>query len=261
MKLRRRRSRYFKADKISRIVKRLLSDCEGQKFKGSKRVTGIPLMMYEIHVQDEIDTCLDILAEKYGTDKGGTYLDKSKPFSWAPHSYCKYYLKLFQNLKKLPINLFECGIGTNNIQFLSNMTKDGIPGASLYMWREFFPVGYVYGVDIDSGILFQDDRIKTCQMDQTSNHSISMALASFENKIFDIVIDDGLHTYAAAKNLFQNLYKRLRSGGIYVIEDVSLSDVCMFARFFSSSRISFRIVDFYSDKKLRDDRLILINKP
>jgi hypothetical protein len=37
---------------------------------------------------------------------------------------------------------------------------------------------------------------------------------------FDIIIDDGLHTPAANRKVLLNLWPRLKSGGLYYIEDV-----------------------------------------
>ena len=34
--------------------------------------------------------------------------------------------------------MFECGLGTNNPNLKSNMTENGIPGASLRVWRDYF---------------------------------------------------------------------------------------------------------------------------
>ena len=45
--------------------------------------------------------------------------------------------------------LIECGLGTNNINFKSSMGINGKPGASLRMWRDFFPSARIIGVDID----------------------------------------------------------------------------------------------------------------
>ena len=34
--------------------------------------------------------------------------------------------------------VFECGLGTNNPDLQGNMTVDGMPGASLRVWRDYF---------------------------------------------------------------------------------------------------------------------------
>ena len=37
---------------------------------------------------------------------------------------------------------------------------------------------------------------------------------------FDIIIDDGLHTYDSMVNFFYNSYDKLKKNGIYIMEDV-----------------------------------------
>ena len=37
-------------------------------------------------------------------------------------------------------NILEVGIGTNFLDVPSTMGEDAIPGASLRMWRDFFPI-------------------------------------------------------------------------------------------------------------------------
>ena len=38
---------------------------------------------------------------------------------------------------------------------------------------------------------------------------------------FDLIIDDGLHDYDAAKTFFLASFEKLKKGGIFIIEDVS----------------------------------------
>ena len=44
---------------------------------------------------------------------------------------------------------------------------------------------------------------------------------SIDKDNFDLIIDDGLHEYEAAKNLFFESFHKLKKGGLYIIEDVS----------------------------------------
>ena len=55
---------------------------------------------------------------------------------------------------------------------LSNMGERGKPGASLKAYRDFFKNSEIYGADIDSQILFKDDRISTYYVDQTKERSL-----------------------------------------------------------------------------------------
>jgi hypothetical protein len=118
------------------------------------------------------------------------------------------------------VNILEIGIGTNNTEIVSNMGAKGRPGASLRAFREFLPNATIYGADIDRGILFDDDRIKTFFVDQTDMASLDDLSQAVPDDL-DLVIDDGLHCPDA--NLATLLFslKKLRVGGWVVIEDIA----------------------------------------
>jgi hypothetical protein len=46
---------------------------------------------------------------------------------------------------------------------------------------------------------------------------------AIKKRNFDIIIDDGMHSYQAAITFFMHSYDKLKSGGYYIIEDVSYS--------------------------------------
>jgi hypothetical protein len=54
-----------------------------------------------------------------------------------------------------------------------------MPGASLRVWRDFFPNAQVIGIDIDEKTMFKDERINTYVVDQTDVHSIRSFLNEF----------------------------------------------------------------------------------
>jgi len=165
----------------------------------------------------------DKLCEIYGTDKGFLEFEGIKPYGYRPHTYSTVYHNLFDHCKE-DINLvFECGIGTNDINLPSNMTASSKPGASLRVWKNYFPKAQIYGADIDDKILFQEERIFTFQMDQLNSLSIERMWSNINKSNFDLIVDDGLHTCEAAFNLFLNSFKKLKNGGIYIIEDVHYS--------------------------------------
>jgi len=151
---------------------------------------------------------------KYGSDKGRL------------NYYTPIYSALFKDRCDEHLRIFELGLGSNNAEVPSNMGPYGAPGASLRGWRELFPHALVYGADIDRGILFQEDRIKTfyCnQLDQTSIRDLWSDPGLQEG--VDILIEDGLHTFEANISFLEGSLRHLRPGGIYVTEDIMLSDV------------------------------------
>ena len=160
----------------------------------------------------EIPTDVCHIMKSYGSDKG---------LGW--HNYTILYAMIFDHLREANINIFEMGIGTNFIDIPSNMGIDGKPGSSLFAWREIFPNAKIYGADIDNRILFSSDRIETFFCDQTNQESIRQLLTNDQLKDieFDIMIDDGLHTFEANYTLLINSIHKLKKGGYYIIESIN----------------------------------------
>lgn len=151
----------------------------------------------------------------FGSDKGHSDINSS----W--HNYTLKYYELFKDIREKKIRIFELGLGTNNTSLPSNMGPNGKPGASLYGWEAFFPNASIYGADIDKNILFNKDRIKTFYCDQTNKLEIEKMWQHKELiENFDIIIEDGLHEFHANVIFFENSIHKIKSGGIYIIEDI-----------------------------------------
>lgn len=147
--------------------------------------------------------------------------DKGHPVNDSNHCYTRFYHELFKPVRYEPLRVFELGLGTNNPNFPSNMGPNGKPGASLRGWKQYFPNASVFGADIDSGILFQEDRIRTYQCDQNDANSIKTLWSNSElEEGFNIIIEDGLHIFESNVHFFENSYHKLKVGGIFIIEDV-----------------------------------------
>ena len=147
---------------------------------------------------------------KYGSDKGQ---------GW--HNYTTVYSALLGKLRNQPLRIFELGLGTDNPNLASSMRANGCPGASLRGWRELFPRALVFGADIDRDILIEEDRIKTFWCDQLDGLAIrDLWLQPVLRGGFDLIVDDGLHTFEANTSFLEGSLEQLRPGGIFVIEDV-----------------------------------------
>lgn len=155
----------------------------------------------------------------HGSDKGS---------GW--HNYTIFYDEKFRQIRDKKIKVFELGLGTNNPNLPSSMGVNGKPGASLRGWKEFFPLADVFGADIDTNILFEEDRIKTFYCDQRNEKVISEMWNNeyLKDITFDIIIDDGLHEVSANITFLKNSYHKLNKNGIYIIEDVANSQVNSF---------------------------------
>ena len=175
---------------------------------------------------------LAILCDRYGCNKGS--LSKSgrhHPYHpMPPHTYTEIYEVLFAGMRHSAQNVFECGVGTNDETKHGHLSKNYKPGASLRVWRDYFPNATIWGGDIDKNVLFSEERIKTAYLDQTSPESIENFFSSAGVKDFDLMLDDGLHTFEAAYCLFDNAAQYLAPGGIYIIEDLTPQFMSQFQR-------------------------------
>jgi hypothetical protein len=115
--------------------------------------------------------------------------------------------------------VLEIGLGTNNLDVVSNMGIHGVPGASLRPFREYLPNATIFGADVDKRILFQDDRIRTYFADQTDLASLESVGKNIPDAI-DLIIDDGLHSPNANLAVLAFGLPKLKNRGWLVIEDV-----------------------------------------
>lgn len=205
------------------------------------------------------DCLLAQLCDKYGSDKGEVKTT-GHPYWWKSHTYTDFYSQLFDHCRENVKYVFECGLGTNNTEVKSNMSITGKPGASLRVWRDYFPKAKVVGVDIDSGCLFSENRITTHYMDQTDSTSIKNVFKKYRQK-FDFIVDDGLHEYDAGRILFENSIDRLSDNGIYIIEDVKQHDVLNYEKYFRNTQYRVSFINMYRQNDvLFDNTLIMIRK-
>jgi len=184
--------------------------------------------------------------------------------SW--HNYTTVYYHLFKDLQIKPLRIFELGLGTNNINLASNMGADGRPGASLYGWNEFFVNSKFFGADIDKDILFDTETIKTFFCDQTDPIIIAnmWGLSELDEK-FDIIIDDGLHTYDANVCFFENSIHKLAPGGYFIVEDIMKTDIDKFNHKIvewknTFSDLEYTIMELPSYTNNHDNVLLVIHK-
>jgi cephalosporin hydroxylase len=125
------------------------------------------------------------------------------------HSYIDFYEGLFLPYKNKPINILEVGVQR---------------GASLMLWQDYFPnAKNIIGVDVDTSQVLEKyrgtyEKITLIEGDSTSADLLEAQLIK-ENE-FDIIVEDGDHFFRTQMNTFDNLYQKLKVGGVYVVEDV-----------------------------------------
>lgn len=200
---------------------------------------------------------LNILANYYRTDKGGLG-EKSNIRPWPNHTYSTVYDLIFTLNRSAMTNVLEIGIGSVNSQFPNNMTTSGKPGASLFMWRDYFTNATIYGGDIDRNTLFEQDRIRTGYLDSMNPASLCDFQTKMKNPIYDLVIDDGFHNFYANINNFEFFFKFLRSGGLYIIEDIKFQEYPLFIRYFLENNKNFIVFPLYNFKKIPNDDCFIV---
>lgn len=209
------------------------------------------LSLNDINLNEDTDLCL--IMRKNGSDKNRLNC----------HNYTKIYDNLFKSIRYDNLNVFEVGLGTYNPNIPSSMAKLGVengrPGASMYGWREYFTNSNIYGADIDMDILFNSERIKTYFVDQLKPNVIQNMWHNIDID-FDIIIDDGLHTFEANTTFLENSFHKLKKGGFYIIEDVSRYILPKFEQYLGKSNFSYQILDIPLKGNTGDNILILIRK-
>ena len=229
------------------------------KRRAAKSIFLSPYIMM-IHY-DKSRSYLSELFETYGSDKGSNLTTPHAETGWPPHTYADLYELLFDHCRFSMNNILECGIGTNNTSVASNMGSRGRPGASLRAWRDYFPNANIVGLDVDPTSLFVEERITTYQVDQLSRESITEFWSGLHQKEFDVIIDDGLHTFKAGKSLFENSFEHLKAGGLYIIEDIRPVDKSLFTNWLQSLEVSHQLVElFRPDTELLDNSMFIIRK-
>ena len=144
---------------------------------------------------------------------------KHKSDKYGSHYYTHIYERYMYEKKKKSINLLEIGIGgyTNEKGYADIF----VGGESLKIWRDYFKKGQIAGLDIIKKKINLGSRVKIFQGSQSSTKALSNITKKF--KKFDFIIDDGSHRYEDVKFSFKYLYRYLKDGGYYFIEDTQSS--------------------------------------
>ena len=138
---------------------------------------------------------LSTLADKYDSDKGQI------------HHYTEVYEYFFYPIKYDAKKILEIGVWK---------------GASLKMWRDYFPNAVIYGIDILDTSSLNSNTIKTFVADQADRNGLRHFINVYGGD-FDVIIDDGGHSIQQQQVSFGFLFKYVKAGGYYIIEDVHTS--------------------------------------
>lgn len=178
------------------------------KTTGAKEIPIIDIENYTSRTSEKLIEKIGTLLSDFGSDKS------------THHNYHKIYAEILHDLLGKETSILEIGLGSNYSDTPSNMGKLGRPGASIKAWKNIDEKFTVYGADVDSRVLFTEDRIHTFKLDQTSESSWQNFLRQIGKKKFSLIIDDGLHSPNANLNSILHLVSLLEQNGTIVIEDI-----------------------------------------
>jgi DNA-dependent RNA polymerase auxiliary subunit epsilon len=163
---------------------------------------------------------LSEIMSKYNSDKGyglcQEFITNNKyPPNAVCHNYTYFYSQLFSEYRNENLTIFEMGVGVPSCM--------GSWAGSLLGWKEYFPNSTIFSADFDKNYLYCDERIKSYYVDQESADSINNDLwNNLQEYTFDIMVDDGPHTYSSNILFYKNSIHKLKTKGIYIIEDINI---------------------------------------
>lgn len=133
------------------------------------------------------------LGIKHGTDKAGY------------HTFTGFYSTFVDRFK----NPTMVEIGIDN-------------GGSLKMWEEYYGSPTIIGIDINDKKQFDGKNIRTIVADQGNVPDLVQKCISVSTA-YDLIVDDGSHIYSHQISCFAKLFPYVKSGGIYIVEDLHTS--------------------------------------
>src|SRR3989304_4723052 len=116
------------------------------------------------------------IANKIGTDKGTEHHEA--------HGYTEVYDSLFYLWRENSLQMLEIGV-----------LDPRFPGASVKMWKEYFPyIKYVgFDINVEAKKLENIDDFINIHIGDASNAEDLILCGNSYYKDFDVIIDDGSH--------------------------------------------------------------------
>ena len=148
------------------------------------------------------------IGKKYDTDKSSQRSNVTDLRHC--HPYTLYYDELFKNKINDKLEIAELGI---------------LDGASLLMWKEYFPQANIYGFEYNLKLInnfkrkFNNERVFLSQLNVSSKESIVNAFHAL-NVMYDIIIEDTTHQFDDQIRVIESVHPFLKPGGILIIEDI-----------------------------------------
>jgi hypothetical protein len=179
-------------------------------------------------------------------------IDNTRTDKNTSHSYLSTYEQLLFKKKNTAKNILEVGIQS---------------GGSIKLWHDYFVNASIYGLDtMNEEHLWDEinnkDRITLyCSHDAYDTEKFKTTFLEKDIK-FDLLLDDGPHTFNSMK-IFIQLYSQIMADdGILIIEDIPYLDwIDKLKEFVPEELKKFvKHYDLRSNKNRFDDILFIIDK-
>ena len=148
------------------------------------------------------------LADRFGSDKGST-----------KHRYTELYHMLFHPYRGRKITFLEMGLLIGGPEHGIDKDRETTDAPSVRMWLEYFPKANIHGLDVSDFSWFKHERFSFHRCDMDDRAEISRAIEEIKPAP-TIVLDDASHASHHQQYAFLEIFPRLESGGLYVIEDL-----------------------------------------
>ncbi len=197
------KKRYFSfCKKIFNLFYKLFTNLLKKKFR-------LIINLDKIENSKNFNSNLSEIFENFNCDKGRT-LKVEDDKILKTHNYTPFYEKYFKTLRNKNIQILELG------------SHEGKGIASFYY---FFPNAYFIGANINPfQMKFHSRRIEEIFIDVASKR-ILQNFCNYIDISFDVIIDDASHNLRDILITLPILFKKLKSGGFYVIEDINQFEV------------------------------------
>ena len=156
------------------------------------------------------------LFDFFNSDKGNQfenqYAHPSKRTSSRikGHGYSIFYQKYFENLK------------SNNLKILEVGSFHGNASAALYF---YFKKSKLFAADIYPDLFrYRSNRIESFYVNSSDENSIQKNIIDKFSDNFDIIIEDAGHSLKDQIISLFMLFKKLNSGGLFIIEELDFPD-------------------------------------
>lgn len=151
---------------------------------------------------------LTTLADRHGSDKGS-----------QKHRYTELYHMLFNPFRRRKITFLEMGLLVGGPEQGKDASRKTDEPPSVKMWLDYFPNARIHGADISDFSWFKHDRFTFHQCDMDDRANIKSMIGNIAPAPM-IVLDDASHASHHQQNAFLEIFPRMESGGLYVIEDL-----------------------------------------